>query len=82
MIGSTGGREKIGYLVGELGFDYHDGPVAARPAELAPDGIDVFFDTLDLEPAVLRDVTIRGFTTPSAAIPGGYARAASSSPTP
>ncbi|WP_246266580.1 MDR family NADP-dependent oxidoreductase [Nonomuraea typhae] len=99
VIGSTGSKEKIGYLVNELGFDaafdYHDGPVAERLAELAPDGIDVFFDnvageqfeaalglaapharfalcgslsgrnpTLDLEPAVLRDVSIRGFTTP------------------
>jgi NADPH-dependent curcumin reductase CurA len=72
-----------------------NGPVAERLAELAPDGIDVFFDnvageqfeaalslaapnarfalcgalsgrnpTLDLEPTVLRDVTLRGFTTP------------------
>ncbi|WP_188191391.1 MDR family NADP-dependent oxidoreductase [Nonomuraea sp. SYSU D8015] len=98
VIGSTGSKDKIGYLVDELGFDaafdYHDGPVAERLAELAPDGIDVFFDnvageqfeaalrlaapnarfvlcgglsgrnpTLDLEPAVLRDVTFRGFTT-------------------
>ncbi|MFD9942856.1 zinc-binding dehydrogenase [Nonomuraea sp. NPDC059022] len=99
VIGSTGSKEKIGYLVDELGFDaafdYHDGPITDRLAHLAPDGIDVFFDnvagdqfeaalalaapnarfvlcgslsgrnpTLDLEPAVLRDVTIRGFTTP------------------
>ncbi|MFI6299429.1 zinc-binding dehydrogenase [Nonomuraea sp. NPDC050790] len=50
VIGSTGSKDKIGYLVGELGFDaafdYHDGPVAARLAELAPDGVDVFFDNV------------------------------------
>ncbi|MFI6393232.1 zinc-binding dehydrogenase [Nonomuraea sp. NPDC050547] len=99
VIGSTGSKEKIDYLVRELGFDaafdYHEAPIAAQLAELAPDGIDVLFDnvageqfeaalslaapnarfvlcgslsgrnpTLDLDPAVLRDVTIRGFTTP------------------
>ncbi|RZQ60096.1 MDR family NADP-dependent oxidoreductase [Amycolatopsis suaedae] len=99
VIGSTGDPAKIGYLVGELGFDaafdYHDGPVLDRLIELAPDGLDVVFDNvageqfeaalqaaapnarfalcgalsgrspvLDLDPVVLKDLTIRGFTTP------------------
>ncbi|WP_406149004.1 zinc-binding dehydrogenase [Streptomyces sp. NBC_01012] len=50
VIGSTGSKAKIGYLVDELGFDaafdYHDGPVVDRLMELAPDGIDVFFDNV------------------------------------
>ncbi|WP_377270014.1 zinc-binding dehydrogenase [Peterkaempfera sp. SMS 1(5)a] len=50
VIGSTGSKEKIDFLVQELGFDaafdYHDGPVADRLAELAPDGIDVIFDNV------------------------------------
>jgi NADPH-dependent curcumin reductase CurA len=50
VIGSTGSREKADYLVGELGydaaFDYHEGPVADRLRELAPTGIDVFFDNV------------------------------------
>lgn len=98
VIGSTGSKDKVSYLVDELGFDaafdYHDGPVADRLAELAPDGVSVFFDNvggdqfeaalasaaanarfvlcgvlsetfpkLDVETVVLRDITIRGFTT-------------------
>lgn len=50
VIGSTGSKKKIGLLVDELGydaaFDYHEGPVADRLRELAPDGIDVFFDNV------------------------------------
>ncbi|MFG2885254.1 zinc-binding dehydrogenase [Streptomyces sp. NPDC048297] len=48
VIGSAGSAEKVEYLTKELGydaaFDYHDGPVLDRLRELAPDGIDVFFD--------------------------------------
>jgi NADPH-dependent curcumin reductase CurA len=50
VIGSTGSKEKIDFLVDELGFDaafdYHDGPIADRLAELAPDGVDVVFDNV------------------------------------
>lgn len=50
VIGSTGSKAKIDYLVGELGFDaafdYHDGPVLDRLRQLAPDGISVFFDNV------------------------------------
>lgn len=60
VIGSAGSIEKAGYLVEELGFDaainYRDGRVAEQLAELAPGGIDVFFDTVggsQFEAAVL-----------------------------
>jgi NADPH-dependent curcumin reductase CurA len=50
VIGSAGSPEKVGYVTGELGFDaafdYHDGPVADLLTELAPDGIDVYFDNV------------------------------------
>ncbi|OLZ71640.1 NADP-dependent oxidoreductase [Streptomyces sp. IMTB 2501] len=50
VIGSAGSKAKVEYLVNELGydaaFDYHDGPVVDRLRELAPDGINVFFDTV------------------------------------
>ncbi|OKJ94692.1 alcohol dehydrogenase [Streptomyces sp. CB03234] len=50
VIGSTGSKEKIDFLTEEAGydaaFDYHDGPVAERLRELAPKGIDVFFDNV------------------------------------
>lgn len=50
VIGSTGSKSKVDYLIDELGFDaafdYNDGPVADRLRELAPEGITVFFDNV------------------------------------
>jgi len=50
VIGSAGSPEKVALLIAELGFDaafdYHDGRPADRLAELAPDGIDVYFDNV------------------------------------
>ncbi len=50
VIGSAGSAAKVKYLVEELGFDaafnYKDGPVQQQLAELAPDGIDVYFDNV------------------------------------
>ena len=50
LIGIAGGPEKVAFLVNELGFtaaiDYKNENVEARLAELAPDGIDVFFDNV------------------------------------
>lgn len=50
VIGSTGSRAKVEYLVDELGFDaafdYHDGPVLDQLRRLAPEGITVFFDNV------------------------------------
>jgi len=49
VIGSAGSAEKIAWL-GELGFDahfnYHDRPVYEALRELAPEGIDVYFDNV------------------------------------
>lgn len=50
VIGSAGSKAKVRWLVNDLGydaaFDYHDGPVLDQLTRLAPDGIDVFFDTV------------------------------------
>ena len=50
VIGSAGSPEKVKYLVEELGFDaafnYKDGPVLQQLSELAPNGIDVYFDNV------------------------------------
>jgi NADPH-dependent curcumin reductase CurA len=49
VIGSASTAEKVRYVREQLGadaaFDYHDGP-AKRLRELAPDGIDVYFDNV------------------------------------
>ena len=50
VIGIAGGPEKCGWLTGELGLDaaidYKGEDVAARLAELCPDGVDVYFDNV------------------------------------
>ena len=50
VIGIAGGPEKCRWIVDELGFDaaidYKAEDVAGRLAELAPDGVDVFFDNV------------------------------------
>ena len=50
VIGSAGTPDKVRWLIEEVGFtaafNYHDGPVAKQLAAAAPDGIDVFFDTV------------------------------------
>jgi NADPH-dependent curcumin reductase CurA len=49
-IGIAGGAEKCRLLVDELGFDaaidYQAGDLRAQLRELAPDGVDVFFDNV------------------------------------
>jgi NADPH-dependent curcumin reductase CurA len=49
VIGSASSPQKASYVTGELGadlaFDYHDGP-GKKLRELAPDGIDVYFDNV------------------------------------
>ena len=49
-IGIAGGPEKCGWLVDELGFDaaidYKAEDVAGALAELAPAGVDIFFDNV------------------------------------
>ena len=50
VIGIAGGPDKVRFLVDELGFagaiDYKGEDVGKRLDELAPDGIDVFFDNV------------------------------------
>ena len=50
VIGSAGSAEKVRHLTEDLGFDaafsYHERPVADALRELAPDGIDVYFDNV------------------------------------
>ncbi|HSE07970.1 MAG TPA: NADP-dependent oxidoreductase [Nocardioidaceae bacterium] len=50
VVGSAGSAEKVSYVVDELGldaaFDYHDGSVARQLSELAPDGLDIYFDNV------------------------------------
>jgi NADPH-dependent curcumin reductase CurA len=50
VIGSTGSKAKVDYLIEGLGFDaafdYHDGPVLDQLKALAPEGISVFFDNV------------------------------------
>jgi NADPH-dependent curcumin reductase CurA len=50
VIGIAGGAEKCRILTDELGFDaaidYRDGDVSRRLREVAPEGIDVYFDNV------------------------------------
>ena len=59
VIGLAGGAEKTRYLTGELGFDaaidYKGEDVDRRLREIAPDGIDVYFDNVGGE---LLDVVL------------------------
>ena len=61
VIGIAGGSHKTRFLVDELGFDaaidYRNENVGARLDELAPKGIDVFFDNVGGE--ILDDVLLR-----------------------
>lgn len=64
VIGIAGGPEKVKFLTETLGFDaaidYKNEDVDARIKELAPDGIDVFFDNVGgeiLEAAIANIAT-------------------------
>ena len=62
VIGIAGGPEKGHYLVDELGYDasvdYRADNVDSRLKELAPDGIDIFFDNVggDILDSVLLQI--------------------------
>ena len=66
VIGVAGGPEKCRWIVDELGFhaaiDYKAGNVASRLAQLAPNGVDVFFDNVggEILDAVLTRLTRGG----------------------
>jgi hypothetical protein len=65
VIGIAGSSAKCRYVVDELGFDacidYKSEDVAARLKELAPQGVDVFFDNVggELLDTVLRRLALR-----------------------
>ncbi len=50
VIGIAGGKHKVDFLVNELGYsaaiDYRNENVEKRLAELAPNGVDLFFDNV------------------------------------
>lgn len=64
VIGIAGGPTKTAFLVDELGFDaaidYKSEDVASRLGELAPDGVNVFFDNVggDILDAVLDNLAM------------------------
>jgi NADPH-dependent curcumin reductase CurA len=66
VIGIAGGPTKAAYVVDELGataaIDYRNDDVAARLRELAPDGVDVFYDNVGGEvlDIVLDQIAERG----------------------
>jgi NADPH-dependent curcumin reductase CurA len=69
VIGSAGGRDKCEWLVSELGFDaaidYRGSDVRHRLAELAPDGLDLYFDNVggDQLVAALHNLRTNGRIT-------------------
>ncbi|HEX4703636.1 MAG TPA: NADP-dependent oxidoreductase [Pseudonocardiaceae bacterium] len=69
VIGSAGSAAKVAHLVDDLGFDaafnYKDGPVRAQLADLAPDGIEVYFDNVGGEhlEAALAVLNVHGHVT-------------------
>jgi NADPH-dependent curcumin reductase len=66
VIGIAGGPEKCGWIADELGFDatidYKGEDVAARLRELAPEGIDLYFDNVggEILDACLAQLALRG----------------------
>jgi len=65
VIGIAGGPAKVDHVVGELGFDacidYKNEDVGERLRQLAPDGVDVFFDNVGgpVLDAVLDNLAMR-----------------------
>src|ERR1700704_3756769 len=65
-IGIAGGQEKCGWIADELGFDatidYKGEDVSARLRELAPEGIDLYFDNVggEILDACLGQLALRG----------------------
>ena len=65
VIGIAGGPRKVEYLTGELGFDdaidYKNEDVNQRLRQLAPDGVNIFFDNVGgpILDAVLDNLALR-----------------------
>ncbi len=74
VIGIAGGPDKVAHVVDTLGFDdaidYKRDDVGARLAELAPDGVDGFFDNVGgaILDAVLDNIAMRARITICGAI--------------
>lgn len=74
VIGIAGGPAKCEYLTGELGFDaaidYKNDDLSARLRELAPDGVNGFFDNVGgaVLDAVLDQLALRAKVTICGAI--------------
>ena len=66
VIGTVGSDQKAEYCTDELGFDgcinYKTEDVSARIAELAPDGIDIYFDNVGghVTDAAIENLALRG----------------------
>ena len=66
VIGTVGSDEKAAYCTDDLGFDatinYKTEDVFARLAELAPDGIDIYFDNVGgaVTDAAIENLALRG----------------------
>ena len=66
VIGTVGSQEKADYCTDELGFDgtinYKVEDVSVRLSELAPDGIDVYFDNVGgpVTDAAIENLALRG----------------------
>lgn len=76
VIGIAGGPEKCAWLTGELGFDaaidYKNEKVRARLRELAPGGVDIFFDNIGGD--LLNDALARLAPRARVVICGGISR--------
>jgi NADPH-dependent curcumin reductase len=76
VIGIAGGPEKCAWIVDELGFDaaidYKSSNVAVRLHELAPDGVDLYFDNVggEILDACLANLALRGRVVLCGAISG------------
>ena len=76
MIGIAGSAAKCTWVVDELGFDacinYKTEDVAARLKEIAPQGVDIFFDNVGGE--ILNDALARLAPRARVVICGGISR--------
>jgi len=86
VIGIAGGERKCSWIADELGFDatidYKSENVAARLRELAPDGIDLYFDNVggEILDACLGQLALRGRIVLCGAISGYNDRASARGP--
>jgi len=86
VIGIAGGPEKCAFIADELGFDetidYKAGDVGRRLHELAPDGIDLYFDNVggEILDACLANIAMRGRVVLCGAISSYNDRGASTGP--